>query len=100
MWALQVPDGGAAVQLRCSTQKTYAVNVMVVKGGEDDIRRRGLRHEPIIDSGHYRHGYVVADSKRLLAGAYTLVASTFNEGQTGPFFVDVFSSSKVDVKPL
>ena len=100
MFALRVPEKGASVQLRCSTMKSYAVNVMLV--GVDSYGRRveRLTKEPLLDSGHYRFGFVVAEKKLVRPGNYTIIASTFNAQQTGAFCLQVFSSARLTVEAI
>jgi hypothetical protein len=54
-----------------------------------------LTYQPVIDSGAYRHGFVVAESKQVSAGAYCLIVSTYHRGQVGSFNVDIFTSFKL-----
>jgi hypothetical protein len=53
-----------------------------------------LTIEPQIDSGPYKHGFVVVDATRVPAGNYTLIVSTFIPQQLGTFHLQVLSSSK------
>lgn len=97
MWAIRV-DQAKHIQLRCSASKTAACNVMLVPVQAHAARLRGLRTQPIIDSGSYRHGFVATDVKNVPEGNYIMVVSTFNPGQCGAFRVQVFSSAKLKVE--
>lgn len=95
MWAIQVPEGGAEVQIRCSAVKTFAVNVLLVPVQTFGQRIGWAFAQPLVDSGNYRHGFVVTKRKLIPAGFYTLAVSTFNVGQQGSFKLQIGSSSKL-----
>lgn len=59
-----------------------------------------LYHDPIIDTGAYRHGFAVSDAVFVPAGLYTLVASTFEVGQEASFFLHVLSSQQIHISEL
>jgi calpain-7 len=100
MFAVNVPDGGAVVQLRVSTKTTAAVNVVLVP--VDSFRQRADRAkgQPIIDSDIYKHGFVVSEKVKVKSGPYVVVVSNFHAGQTAPFVLRVCSSQKVNVEAL
>lgn len=54
----------------------------------------------IRDSGDYRHGCALAETKNLDRGVYTIVCSTFAPDQLGKFTLWVSSSVRCEVKPL
>lgn len=60
------------------------------------VRNRDI----ITDSGDYRRGGSLAEKKRLGAGVYTLVCSTFAPDQLGRFTLWISSALPCDVKPL
>ena len=63
--------------------------------GEADIRRRTQTSgKPVLDSGNYRHGFVVTPRKLIRAGTYTLVASTYYHGKQGSFAIKIASSQR------
>jgi hypothetical protein len=95
MWAIQVPESGAVVQIRCSAVKTFAVNVLLVPVQSFGQRIGMAFSQPVVDSGNYRHGFVVTKRKQIPAGFYTLTVSTFNVGQQGSFRLLIGSSSKL-----
>jgi hypothetical protein len=100
MFAVNVPDGGAVIQLRVSTKKTAAVNVVLVP--VDSFRQRADRAkgQPIIDTDIYRHGFVVSDKTKVKSGPYVVVVSNFRDGETAPFVLRVSSSQQVKVEAL
>jgi hypothetical protein len=95
MWGIHVPEGGAVVQIRCSAVKTFAVNVLMVPVQSFGQRIGIAFAQPVVDSGNYRHGFVVTKRKQIPAGFYTLAVSTFSVGQQGSFKVQIGSSVKL-----
>lgn len=89
------------LQLRVSTTATTAVNaVLVPVQSYGDMVTKAIG-QPIIDTGKYRHGFVVSDQTIVPAGAYALVISNFHVGQTGLFNIQVSSnSSKLKVEKI
>jgi hypothetical protein len=91
----------AVLQLSVTTTAATAVNAMLFP-----VKRRGDKvlncHKlSIIDTGNYRHGFVVSDRKAIPAGAYTLVVSNFHVGQTGFYTLKVASNlASVNVHKL
>lgn len=61
-------------------------------GGADIRRHSQVSGKPVLDSGNYRHGFVVTPRKLLRAGTYTLVASTYHHGKQGSFAIKIASS--------
>jgi hypothetical protein len=100
MFAMNVPDGGAVVQLRVSTKKTATANILLLP--VDSFRQRvdRAKGQPIIDTDQYKHGFVVSKKVKVKAGPYVVVVSNFHEGQTAPFVLRVCSSQKVKVEAL
>lgn len=96
MFFLRVPGSGTLIQLRCSTTKSYAVNIMLIEVDAFGCRVKRLTKKPFVDSGDYRHGFVVTESKMVPEGNYTVVVSTFDPPQVGPFSFQVFSSVPLD----
>ncbi|KAI9806026.1 MAG: cysteine protease [Piccolia ochrophora] len=52
------------------------------------------------ESGEYRRGCALAEMHGLDAGAYTIVCSTFEAGQTGPFTLTVASTVECVVRSI
>jgi len=93
MWAVRVPEGGAHLQIRCSTEKTIAANIMLVAMSYYGERVHQLLTEPQVDSGPYKYGFVVVDATKVPSGNYTMVVSTFTSQQVGDFHIKMMSSS-------
>jgi hypothetical protein len=57
--------------------------------------------KPILDSGNYRHGFTVTDTKLVGQGTYILILSLFEEKQMGSFEITISSASNaVDIHPI
>ena len=54
----------------------------------------------LCDSGEYRKGFAIATVSAVLAGDYTVVCSTFEQGQQGSFTLRVLSMTVCDVRPV
>lgn len=55
----------------------------------------------VVDSGDYRRGCVLAElSRKLDAGSYTIICSTFTAGEIGDFSLTVDSDVAVTLKPI
>ena len=101
MFAITVAEG-TTLQLRCSANKTNAVNVMLVslRGKKaDNIRdyRRlaDTNGKPILDSGNYRHGFTVTATKSIGSGTHIIIVSTYEPGQQGSFEIAIGSSAEL-----
>eukprot|EP00581_Thalassiosira_minuscula_P015497 CAMPEP_0183727114 /NCGR_PEP_ID=MMETSP0737-20130205/24915_1 /TAXON_ID=385413 /ORGANISM="Thalassiosira miniscula, Strain CCMP1093" /LENGTH=931 /DNA_ID=CAMNT_0025958665 /DNA_START=83 /DNA_END=2875 /DNA_ORIENTATION=+ len=101
-WSIKVPSEGMRLQLKCMAPKELPVNVILARGtpgspsqrGDFNDKSRRIHHlyeDPVIDTGSYRHGFAVSDVIKIPSGLYTLVASTFEVGQTGNFILHVLS---------
>ena len=78
------------------------MNIIVARGGKRQgagipISKRihHLYEEPVIDTGDYRHGFVISETVFVPPGLYTLVASTFDVGKEGSFQLHIFSSKEL-----
>ena len=70
----------------------FPIHVQLVWAGGKQIH--AITNRDIAgDSGEYRKGYAFADIRNVQAGAYTIVCSTFEEGQLGSFILRVCSTS-------
>jgi hypothetical protein len=86
----------AEIQLSVSSSATTAVNALlfpVEKGGGTDLIFATGSH-PVIDTGNYRHGFVVSNRTTIPSGAYKLVVSNYHVGQVGFFTLTVSSNIK------
>lgn len=100
MFAVEIPSGGALVELQCSAPKTLAVNVMLCPVDAYGQRVARIKSEPPCDSGNYRHGFAVTSRSKVDAGTYALVVSSYSLGETGAFRVKVVSSSKLRIDEI
>jgi hypothetical protein len=50
---------------------------------------------PILDSGNYRHGFAVTETKSISGGTYAVLVSTYNAGKLGSFEITVASTTKI-----
>lgn len=74
----------------------FPIHVQLVWAGGKQIH--AITNRDIAgDSGEYKKGYAFADIQNVQAGAYTIVCSTFEEGQLGPFTLRVCSTSACTV---
>ena len=73
-----------------------------LKGSEfNDLRRlTRVAGKPVLDSGNYRHGFTVTERRKVPAGIYSLVVSTYREGQLGIFNIKVASSAAVEIREI
>ena len=106
-WSLNVPTGGARLQIKCLASKELAVNIIVARGGKrqgagipTSKRIHHLYEEPVIDTGDYRHGFVISETVFVPPGLYTLVASTFDVGKEGSFQLHIFSSKELTLAEI
>mmetsp|Transcript_28811 Transcript_28811/g.61434 ORF Transcript_28811/g.61434 Transcript_28811/m.61434 type:complete len:240 (+) Transcript_28811:2373-3092(+) len=111
-WSVRVPAEGSRIQVKCMAPKELAINVILTRsksqrdskhGDLNEQRSRRIHHlyeDPIIDTQDYRHGFAVSEVAFVPAGLYTLVASTFDAGQVGNFFLDVLSSKQVHISEI
>ena len=75
-----------------STIEGLPVHVKLVWAKGKQVRCITSR-DVVCDSGEYRKGFTFATTRGVLAGAYTLVCSTFEQGQLGTFTLHVKSMS-------
>ena len=74
----------------------YPVHAKLVWANGKQIQSIKTR-DIVGDSGEYRKGYAVAKMKDVQAGIYTIVCSTFEQGQLGRFILRVSSMSACTV---
>ena len=75
--------------------------IRVQKADNNDFRQATMKYGKIaLDSGNYRHGFAVTNRAKVAAGTYTVVVSTFNPGQVGPFSVRISSSTALQVREV
>lgn len=99
-FAVAVPDGGALMEIRVSTVKTSAVNVILVSVGSFGSDVRSAREKETIDSGKYRHGFLATERQHVPAGNYALLVTNFHAGVEAAFKLVIRSSAKLKVEEM
>ena len=110
-WSIRVPTRGVRIQVKCMAPKKIPVNIILARSNSnngqqsdtnDQMSQRIHRfyENPIIDTGKYRHGFVVSEIVPVPAGVYTLCASTYEVGQVGTFLLHIFSSNEVQISKI
>lgn len=103
-FALSVPASSSSatyLQIRVSTSKTSAVHVLLVPVPKHGDSVRKATGEAVIDTGKYRHGFVVTDRTRVPApGSYALLITNFHAGELSSFRLVVASSTKIRVDEI
>lgn len=69
---------------------------LVWAGGK--IVRNVMTRDIVVESGEYKNGYALAETEDVPAGIYTIVCSTFEQGQAGAFKLGVSATSQVMLK--
>ena len=77
----------------------YPVHIKLVWANGKQISSIKTR-DVVGDSGEYRKGYAVAELRDVQAGVYTIVCSTFEQGQLGRFTLRVSSMSACAVNRI
>ena len=86
------PQQSVEIQVSVASTTTTAINALLVpvrSYGEKFLNASG---RPIIDTGNYRHGFVVSNRTSIPPGAYTLVVSNYHAGQTGFYTLNFLSN--------
>lgn len=97
MFAVEVPNSGAIVEIRLFTSRSTAINGILAPVGRFGECIRRNTGPPVIDTGKYRFGFVVSQSKRIDGGYYVLVVSSYQQGQEGVFQARFLSSTKLKI---
>jgi hypothetical protein len=95
--AVAVPAGGATIQISVLTVRTCAVCFILVPVSSFGQALTKPIGRPIIDTGHYRHGFVASDRQHLAHGSYALLVTNFEAGKLAKFEARVMSSAKLKV---
>ncbi|OZJ03292.1 hypothetical protein BZG36_02273 [Bifiguratus adelaidae] len=91
-WKLTIPESSAQadVLLMLEAPRAFAVHAVLLRGGN---RVSNVSFTDIISqSGDYRHGFAYCEALNLKAGEYTIIASTYEAGLLGQFFLTVAST--------
>lgn len=100
MYAVLIPEGGCTIQIQCLVPKTMATNVMLVPVDSYGRRVTKILSDPPVDSGNYRHGFVVTERTKIEGGAYTLIVSSYSPGEAANFRVKLSSSMKLKIDEI
>ena len=99
MVALNIPESDAAVEFCLSVAKTIALNIIVYRTHKYGDDLRGVCDaKPAVDSGNYRHGFVVSGRQKISAGSYVAVISSFDKGVSAPFSLETHSTRPIEAK--
>lgn len=98
-FSLQIPEKTDISILVESKEPDLATNVKLFWSNGMRISRVRSR-DIIADSGDYRRGCALAETKSLDRGSYTIVCSTFGPDQLGRFTLWISSSLPCVVQPL
>jgi hypothetical protein len=82
----------AELQLSLSTSATTAVNAMLYTVTRRSDKVVNSTNHAIIDTGKYRHGFVVSNRTTIPPGEYILIVSNYHVGQTGFYTLKVSSN--------
>lgn len=98
-FSLQIPGSADVAILLEMEEPDVAIHVKLFRSAGKRVTR--VRNRDIItDSGDYRRGCALAETKDLPPGIYTIVCSTFAPDQLGQFSVRVFATESCTVKPI
>lgn len=99
-YAIKVPSP-TTMQVSLGTTTTNAANIVLIPVRQFKDPAEEAVGDAIIDSGKYRHAFVVSEKKKVPAGNYSLILSNFHADQTGIFTVKVSSnSSKLKIEKI
>ena len=82
-----------------AAEEDFSVHIKLVWAGGKRVNSITNR-DIICDSGDYRRGSAVTEISDLQAGIYTLICSTFEQGQCGKFSLRVYSSANCLLRPI
>jgi calpain-7 len=98
-YSISIPSLTNVTLVLETDQKELAVHVQMVWTGGEQVTSITAR-DILGGSGDYRRGCALTSLKKVLAGKYTIVCSTFEAGQIGKFTLRVFSTVPCTVVPL
>lgn len=99
MVAINVPQSsGVTAEFCLSVTKTVALNILLYKTQQYGDDLRGVQGKPVVDSGNYRHGFVVTGRQKIPAGSYVAVISSFDKNVSAPFSLDLYSTRPLEAK--
>lgn len=98
-FSLELAKGADIALLLVTTMEDLAVHVKLVWA--NGKRATTVTTRDIVgDSGEYRRGCALAELQDTGPGAYTIICSTFEQGQLGKFRLHVLTTAACVVKPL
>lgn len=95
-FSIKVPITSDICLLLETSNEQFPVHIKLVWGGGKALSSITTR-DIVCDSGKYRQGCAVAEMSNVQAGAYTIVCSTFDQGQLGKFNLHLSSTSDCTV---
>ena len=84
------------MSLLLRTKEGWPVRVNLVWAHGRQVRAVTTR-DVMLDSGEYRKGFAFAEMRDVPSGTYTVVCSTFEQGQTGDFSLSVGTTAPCDI---
>ena len=100
MFALTVAEDKTIMEVNVSTAKNIALNLIVLPVARAGHRLEQASGPAVVDSGKYRHGFVVTERTVLRAGSYVLMVSCFTPQQEGKFDLECRSSQPTELRSL
>ena len=100
MWIVKVPPGGAQMHLRCSTEMSLPVNLMLQNQKYISRVKVDPYKTPAFETGDYRKAFVATELATIQEGSYILVASTYYPGARGAFVTNISSSVPIVIKEI
>ena len=100
MYSLTIAEPNTMLELRVATAKNTAVNVVVLPVARAGQGLNQAIGRAVLDSGKYRHGFLVADRTMVPVGTYVLMVSRYIPKQEGPFELVCLSSQAVQLEAI
>lgn len=98
-FSINIPVASDIALLLEASNEDFPVHVKLLWG--NGILRSSLRGRDIVgDSGEYRKGFAVADTRKVQPGTYTIICSTFDPGQLGSFSLRIGATSNCSVEKI
>lgn len=92
--------GDAMLQFFVSSAKSAPVNVLLAPVGRHGQRVDEATGKAFMDTGDYKHGFVVSERIRVPPGTYVAVVSNYFPGQEAPFILKVMSSRVINIDEI
>ncbi|PSN62418.1 cysteine proteinase [Corynespora cassiicola Philippines] len=98
-WTLHLKERGSLAIMMTSNHESNPLHVKLVLGHGKRVYKLQSR-DIIVDSGDHRTGCVLAQTRDLLPGIYTVICSLFDPGRTGDYTLRIDSTSHVALTPI